>query len=301
MEGYCMFESHNNVTEYYKIVSHSAETMLKGIKRIFHHPVKDSIKKQIRINQMNLDDNEVKTVKNIENKIVQDHLKKFLKIEDTKEAFLSDLYKNLLQQNDSTLVSTKNTCTKDEKYIDFYPLTDYALESQGAKILSIFDTEPYEEVTFNIFVNEFQIKNLLLTKFFCNKCPMLVLKAWTGPGDCWAFKGAKGQILIGLSKSIVISAITIDHIRHRNYTIQSAPKQFSVFGVSERNHAEGSGIFLGTFEYKTSGPEVQTFLILPPVEIAFEMVRFKFESNHGNKDYTCVYKIRVHGSPLKVN
>lgn len=38
-------------------------------------------------------------------------------------------------------------------------------------------------------------------------------------------------------------------------------------------------------------------LSLQPSDRVVRYVEFRFISNHGNKDYTCVYRLRVHGRP----
>ena len=52
------------------------------------------------------------------------------------------------------------------------------------------------------------------------------------------------------------------------------------------------------FEYKTGGPypsHIQTYDIQS--SDVYEAVQLRVIDNYGNKDYTCVYRFRVHGSP----
>lgn len=61
-------------------------------------------------------------------------------------------------------------------------------------------------------------------------------------------------------------------------------------GPNDHDH-----VLLGKFQYDIEGPTIQIF----PVEErqqSFQYVEFRVHSNHGNEDYTCVYRLRVHGT-----
>lgn len=52
------------------------------------------------------------------------------------------------------------------------------------------------------------------------------------PGDCWAFAGQHGQLVIALSHLVKLSHVTLGHISKSvspTGTITSAPKEFSIF------------------------------------------------------------------------
>lgn len=51
----------------------------------------------------------------------------------------------------------------------------------------------------------------------------------------------------------------------------------------------------GTFEYDKEGKPIQYFEVLHPSTKGFRLVRLKIYSNWGNMEYTCVYRVRVHG------
>lgn len=59
-------------------------------------------------------------------------------------------------------------------------------------------------------------------------------------------------------------------------------------------------MYLGTFTYDASPQSraIQTFPVpaaIRALHIPTSVLRFRFVSNHGNRDYTCVYRVRVHG------
>lgn len=52
------------------------------------------------------------------------------------------------------------------------------------------------------------------------------------PGNCWAFKGSKGFLVIRLSMRIVPTAFSLEHIPKAlapSGTLLSAPRDFSVY------------------------------------------------------------------------
>ncbi|EEB14789.1 conserved hypothetical protein [Pediculus humanus corporis] len=181
--------------------------------------------------------------------------------------------------------------------IFFIFITSTFLCHFGAKILSTFDTESYGTVSLKWWNYKLNIPYQFFNNFFhLSKGPNLVLVPWTKSGDCWAFQGSKGRIAIELSEKIKILAVTIDHIRLSENELQSAPKKFSVFGVLDKSiDLNSDKIHLGTFQYDVTGSTMQTFLISSKLKIRFKIIQVQFESNHGNKYYTCIYKIRVHG------
>ena len=59
-------------------------------------------------------------------------------------------------------------------------------------------------------------------------------------------------------------------------------------------------------KYNLQGPDAQTFSAiedknsLSPRQ-AYEYVSLRIHSNHGNPDYTCLYRFRVHGTAVMSN
>ncbi|NXB16944.1 SPAG4 protein, partial [Rhagologus leucostigma] len=122
------------------------------------------------------------------------------------------------------------------------------------------------------------------------------------PGNCWAFKGHQGQVVIRLPAQVHLTAITVQHITKEaspSGTIISAPKDIAVFvsllGTSVDADREEETL-LGMFTYNTEKDPVQTFplknMLLPR---AFSRVKLLVKSNWGNPWYTCIYRVQVHG------
>ncbi|NWT87525.1 SUN5 protein, partial [Lanius ludovicianus] len=127
------------------------------------------------------------------------------------------------------------------------------------------------------------------------------------PGNCWAFKGHQGQVVIRLPARVYLTAITVQHITKEaspSGTIISAPKDIAVFvsllGISGGDLAMGGNreeeTLLGMFTYNTEKDPIQTFplknMLLPR---AFSHVKLLVRSNWGNPWYTCIYRVQVHG------
>ncbi|NXC54848.1 SPAG4 protein, partial [Aleadryas rufinucha] len=122
------------------------------------------------------------------------------------------------------------------------------------------------------------------------------------PGNCWAFKGQQGQVVIRLPARVHLTAITVQHITKDaspSGTIISAPKDIAVFvsllGISVDADREEETL-LGMFTYNMEKDPIQTFplknMLLPR---AFSHVKLLVKSNWGNPWYTCIYRVQVHG------
>ena len=71
------------------------------------------------------------------------------------------------------------------------------------------------------------------------------------PGQCWAFRGSEGFLVIQLAARVSVTAFSYEHIPQRispSGTVDSAPKAFSVYGLTDESDTEGT--LLGNFEYQ---------------------------------------------------
>ncbi|XP_029954682.1 SUN domain-containing protein 2-like [Salarias fasciatus] len=170
-------------------------------------------------------------------------------------------------------------------------MADYALESGGGSILSTRCSETYET------------KAALLSLFgvplwYFSQSPRVVIQPDVHPGNCWAFRGSSGFLVIRLSMRIRPTAVTLEHISRAlapSRQLLSAPRDFSVYGLD--HESEERGTLLGTFSYDQDGDALQTFLVTDDSQKTFQIVEVQVLSNWGHPDYTCLYRIRVHGTP----
>ncbi|XP_028311882.1 SUN domain-containing protein 1 isoform X19 [Gouania willdenowi] len=169
-------------------------------------------------------------------------------------------------------------------------LVDYALESAGGSILSTRCSETYETKT--------ALMSLFgLPLWYFSQSPRVAIQPDVYPGNCWAFKGSQGYLVIRLSMNIVPSSFSVEHIpKSLSLTgkIASAPRDFTVYGLDDESQEEGK--LLGQYTYQEDGESLQTFNVEEQSK-AFQIIEVRVLSNWGHPDYTCLYRFRVHGKP----
>ncbi|KAJ8037644.1 SUN domain-containing protein 1 [Holothuria leucospilota] len=168
-------------------------------------------------------------------------------------------------------------------------MVDYALESAGGSIVSTRCSETYTSKTALLSIFGIPL-------WYVTNSPRTVIQPDVHPGNCWAFKGAIGFLVIQLSDTIKPTGFTMEHIPKSlspTGNITSAPKNFSVWSLNDEYDTEG--VLLGEYVYDDDGYPVQVF----PVQIEdvkpTMMVELKIHSNYGSLEYTCLYRFRVHG------
>lgn len=171
---------------------------------------------------------------------------------------------------------------------------DYALESAGGQIISIRCTQRFN-------INTRAVKLFGLTLFYESGDPRTVIQGnKILPGLCWAFQDFPGYLLIKLRSKIKISGFTMEHASKKilpNNEIKSAPRKFNVWG-SKGEHDQ-SPIMLGEYEFIDNDETLQYFPIEnQQIDHIFEYIELRIHSNHGQLEYTCLYRFRVHGIPV---
>lgn len=161
----------------------------------------------------------------------------------------------------------------------------------------------------------------------------------TVPGYCWPFEGSTGHLGIRLTRRILLTDVTIDHVADGLVLDRrSAPRQMSLWGLVDAPDdmdkvqvwEETGGIFgarkhyaadpgdipeeirvvfrdtgkwvqLASLRYDIASPSaIQTFPVDNDVRdlgVAFQTVVLVVNDNWGHPDFTCIYKVRVHGEP----
>ncbi|XP_008562349.1 PREDICTED: SUN domain-containing protein 1 isoform X3 [Galeopterus variegatus] len=172
-------------------------------------------------------------------------------------------------------------------------MVDFALESGGGSILSTRCSETYETKT--ALISLFGIP-----LWYFSQSPRVVIQPDIYPGNCWAFKGSQGYLVVRLSMMIHPTTFTLEHIPKTlspTGNITSAPKDFAVYGLENEYQEEGQ--LLGQFMYDQEGESLQMFHALKRPDRAFQIVELRILSNWGHPEYTCLYRFRVHGEPIK--
>ncbi|XP_053193989.1 SUN domain-containing protein 1 isoform X2 [Scomber japonicus] len=170
-------------------------------------------------------------------------------------------------------------------------LVDYALESGGGSILSTRCSETYETKT--------ALMSLFgLPLWYFSQSPRVVIQPDVYPGNCWAFKGSQGYLVIRLSLRILPTSFCVEHIPKAlspTGNITSAPRNFTVYGLDDEYQEEGK--LLGQYEYNDDGESLQTFPVMEKNDKTFQIIEVRVLSNWGHPEYTCLYRFRVHGEP----
>ncbi|XP_029801897.1 SUN domain-containing protein 1 isoform X10 [Suricata suricatta] len=172
-------------------------------------------------------------------------------------------------------------------------MVDFALESGGGSILSTRCSETYETKT--ALISLFGIP-----LWYFSQSPRVVIQPDIYPGNCWAFKGSQGYLVVRLSMEIRPTTFTLEHIPKTlspTGNITSAPKDFAVYGLENEHQEEGR--LLGRFTYDQDGESLQMFHTPKRPERAFQIVELRVFSNWGHPEYTCLYRFRVHGEPIE--
>lgn len=149
------------------------------------------------------------------------------------------------------------------------------------------------------------------------------------PGACLPLVGSSGWVDVRLAGRIRPSAFTYEHISHSiAYDIRTAPRNLTLLGFLGRpptapteggTRAKGApgaapsingAVQLGSFAFDAHARRaVQTFPLSPEAGSGsssqqpgtahgpplVDHIRLLIASNHGHPDYTCVYRLRMHG------
>ncbi|XP_047108386.1 klaroid protein-like isoform X2 [Schistocerca piceifrons] len=176
-----------------------------------------------------------------------------------------------------------------QKYdADKVALPDFALENTGGSVITTRGTQTK------------QISVSLMGTSLCTQknLPNRIIQANVLPGECWAFHGSSGSAAIKLITEIYVTAVTLEHIPQALSPTgerTSAPKEFSIWGITSVDSDEDAFCF-GQFLYDLKGPPVQTFKVKNYSPKLYSMTEMRIHSNHGNPNYTCVYRLRIHGT-----
>ena len=206
------------------------------------------------------------------------------KMNETKENGSDPM--NCLSREDVMLIFNNALIQYDA---DKTGMFDYALETAGGSIISTRCTETYVQKTamYSIFG---------IPIWYPSNNPRTVIQPGVQPGECWAFKGSTGFIVIRLSDAVRPTRFSMEHISKSmspSGKIDSAPKDFVVYGL--KSEKDTNPIRLGTYTYDQDVDPLQYFDVMTSNTEVFSFIELDIMSNHGNINYTCLYRFRVHG------
>lgn len=197
---------------------------------------------------------------------------------------------------------------------------DFALYSGGARVIPQLTSNTYK-----ISVKTWSQKFIgLITgaeSVIRGRGPITALSPEVELGKCWPIAGQQGHLAVYLSRKIVVTEVSIEHVsKSLAYELDSAPREIEVWSI------EDSKKLLDIVYDPNLSSRIQTFKVptqlnylsssssenhdqddsnnLPSTDlpnssthtpILRQGILFKIKSNHGNPFYTCIYRIRVHG------
>ncbi|XP_054112858.2 sperm-associated antigen 4 protein isoform X1 [Callithrix jacchus] len=176
---------------------------------------------------------------------------------------------------------------------DFVRKPDYALSSVGASIDLEKTSHDYADRNTAYFWNRFRFWNYA-------RPPTVILEPDVSPGNCWAFEGDQGHVVIRLPSRVQLSDITLQHpppsVAHTGGA-DSAPRDFAVFVSADEGLQvdDETEVFLGKFTFNVEKSEIQTFHLQNDPPAAFPKVKIQILSNWGHPRFTCLYRVRAHG------
>jgi hypothetical protein len=201
---------------------------------------------------------------------------------------------------------------------------DYALYSSGARINPLLTSATYHHPP-ESFVKRFGSYIFGGAGSTWGHQPAMALFQDTNVGMCWAFPGSQGGLGIRLSETVLITDVSVEHIhREVSKNIGSAPRQWSLYALITDDSARqqidsiNSGLYgsedpvnlpkgytlLVKGEYNVNNEQGKTIQTVPipaairRLNIPVEQVVFAVSSNWGNNEYTCLYRVRVHGQGI---
>ncbi|XP_076967485.1 SUN domain-containing protein 5 isoform X2 [Tamandua tetradactyla] len=171
---------------------------------------------------------------------------------------------------------------------DYIEKPDFALKSIGATIDFEHTSPTYNHDKARSYWNWIRLWNYA-------QPPDVILEPNVTPGNCWAFAGDRGQVTIRLAQKVFLSNVTLQHIPKTislSGSLDTAPKDFVVYGMEGYPREE---VFLGAFQFQPENT-IQMFSLQNRPARPFGAVKVKISSNWGNPRFTCLYRVRVHGS-----
>lgn len=143
--------------------------------------------------------------------------------------------------------------------------------------------------------------------------PIVALQKWDEPGDCWcAAPDDKDrglvQLSVGLGHEMFPDQVTIEHLpKEASLDYTTAPKDIELWAktneqvesFSECGLGPRGFVCLGKFKYNIHGPtHTQTFNLDINLREPVTKTLLRVTDNWG-ADHTCIYRVRLHGSPAK--
>jgi len=196
---------------------------------------------------------------------------------------------------------------------------DFALYSGGARVIPQLTSKTYE-ISVKTWSQKFIGFITGAESVIRGRGPITALSPEVDLGKCWPIPGSTGQLAVYLSRRILITEVSIEHVsKSLAYELDSSPREIEVWSIedskklldivydpnlpsriqtfaipSELNYLAPTSPDSDDDQAVSSSPQ-DDHLPTHATPILRQGVLFKIKSNHGNPYYTCIYRIRVHG------
>jgi len=188
---------------------------------------------------------------------------------------VTDSYPAIIDKVDNEIDKKKINNSLETYSADIIGRADYAVALSGGKIIKSSPT--YKNEWWNLFIKTQQSE--------------VILDPDVNVGNCWPMKGSTGSVTIQLAKTIIPTAVSLEHVSSKiAHNIDTAPQQFRVLGINQFSEE----VLLGIFKYEIEGKQIQTFELKNTKQYAY--IKLEILSNYGSKEYTCIYRFRVHAN-----
>ncbi|ORX54126.1 hypothetical protein DM01DRAFT_1335980 [Hesseltinella vesiculosa] len=247
----------------------------------------------------------------LQQQLADGHLVERAGVQDAVMQALASTLKKAQSWSDHLVVSDLVHDALYRYHHDIINLPDYALSTRGARILSAYSSSTFDP-------SKHHGLRMRLWHWLAGTAstdPRIAITPGTQVGQCWPMDGQQGSLGIQLSEPIAIESISIDHPGPSLAgNPASAPRTIDVWGLkkipgplaiknaSSRLATDDNAVLLGTIDYDTQKAAqhkdvLMTFPLTKDTSSLFQAVVLLIQSNHGHHDYTCIYRVRVHGKP----
>ncbi|KAK3809680.1 MAG: UNC-like C-terminal-domain-containing protein [Linnemannia gamsii] len=172
---------------------------------------------------------------------------------------------------------------------------DYALYNSGGRIIHYLTTPDYHRYKPSTVLGRFfKLQNWIPPPLapgrerLANRAIQVGMQA----GDCWPMQGSRGQIAIRLARRVVVTAVTIEHVDPRiSLDLGSAPREVEIWRLAAplaTSTASPSAFIFTLFPHSARMTHIQQNA--PAYGVLVRVL-----SNWGHPDFTCLYRVHVHG------
>jgi SUN domain-containing protein 1/2 len=256
---------------------------------------------QLQLLQSALNNSVNSRLESLQSSIISQHSIEDLIYQAVSTSGHSNAQEQSLGEVDSPVIRSLIQSELERYSADRTGLVDYAARSSGGRIVAA-------SISHRVAVKGSGLGWLtswLKSCFLPTKKADEMLADSMSVGSCWPMNSTRGYAIIQLRESIIVTHASLQHISHSIAPdISTAPKKVSFYGINETNiefakqqpSNTSLGEYLGSYIYEINAAQVQSFPLINPHNHSYRFIRFSVDSNYGNTNYTCIYRVRIHSN-----